>query len=237
MHSETRKIITSFIAPFIFVLIMVGVKLLEIFLPADFVSWGILPRNITGLKGILTAPFIHADWEHLSSNAIPIIVCGAALFYFYKEIAWKVLLIVYLCGGFWLWLGGRENYHIGASNIVYGLACFLFFSGIIRRHTGLIAVSLLVVFLYGSMVWGLLPVLEKISWEGHLFGTLAGILCAVVFRKQGPQRKQYDWENEDDEINLDPINPNDFNPEQQKGILIQYDFKPKNEINNEPEKN
>jgi membrane associated rhomboid family serine protease len=114
-------------------------------------------------------------------------------------VAWRVLLIIYIMSGFWLWLGGRENYHIGASNIVYGLASFLFLSGIIRKHIGLIAISLLVVFLYGSMVWGLLPVLQKISWEGHLFGTLAGILCAYSFRKEGTQRKRYEWEFEEDD--------------------------------------
>ena len=216
---------------------MVAVKISEIYIPADFANWGILPRHIIGLRGILTAPFIHADWEHLSSNAIPMLVCGAALFYFYKEIAWKVFFIVYLCSGFWLWLGGRENYHIGASNIVYGIACFLFLSGIIRKHAGLIAISLLVVFLYGSMVWGLLPVLEKISWEGHLFGTLAGILCAIVFRRQGPQRKQYEWENEDDtDENFSTDYQEEIKEEKNKGILIHYDFKPKENPTNEPEK-
>lgn len=206
MQPEVKKLWGSFIVPFIMVLAIIGVKLAEIYMPSSFVIYGVLPRHIEGLKGILAAPFIHADWEHLASNAVPLLVLGAALFYFYREVAWRVLLIIYIMSGFWLWLGGRENYHIGASNIVYGLASFLFLSGIIRKHIGLIAISLLVVFLYGSMVWGLLPVLQKISWEGHLFGTLAGILCAYSFRKEGTQRKRYEWEFEEDDDTPPPVN-------------------------------
>lgn len=206
MQPEVKKLWGSFIVPFIMVLAIIGVKLAEKYMPSSFVIYGVLPRHIEGLKGILAAPFIHADWEHLASNAVPLLVLGAALFYFYREVAWRVLLIIYIMSGFWLWLGGRENYHIGASNIVYGLASFLFLSGIIRKHIGLIAISLLVVFLYGSMVWGLLPVLQKISWEGHLFGTLAGILCAYSFRKEGTQRKRYEWEFEEDDDTPPPVN-------------------------------
>jgi membrane associated rhomboid family serine protease len=199
MNVEAKKIIKSFIVPAILVLTMVMVKIWEMVNNHSIASLGILPRHPDSLTGIITAPFIHGDWEHLFSNAVPLLICGASLFYFYREIAWKVLVLIYVLSGFWLWLGGRENYHIGASNVVYGLAAFLFFSGIIRRHIGLIAVSLLVVFLYGSMIWGLLPVLEKISWEGHLFGSIAGILCAIVFRKEGTQRQEYQWEADEEE--------------------------------------
>lgn len=233
MQPEVKKLWSSFIVPFIMVVVIVGVKLAEIYISASFVSYGVLPRHIEGLKGILTAPFIHADWEHLAGNAVPLLVLGAALFYFYREVAWRVLLIIYIMSGFWLWLGGRENYHIGASNIVYGLAAFLFLSGIIRKHIGLIAISLLVVFLYGSMVWGLLPVLPKISWEGHLFGTLAGILCAYSFRKEGTQRKRYEWEFEEDDGTPPPMDET-IEP---VPLKVVYSFKEAEKSKDEPEKN
>jgi len=189
--------------------------------------YGVLPRQISGLKGILFIPFLHADWEHLFSNVIPLLVTGSMLFYFYREMAVKVILLIYILSGFWLWLGGRENYHIGASNIVYGITAFLFLSGFIRKHTGLIAVSLLMVFLYGSLVWGLFPVVPKISWEGHLFGALSGILCAIVFRKEGQQQEVYEWTDDDEPFD---DHENDDNAPQ-SSLKIVYSYKKSDEKN------
>lgn len=237
MSSDLKKIISSFFVPSIIVAIMFAVKIYEATSGNMLSDYGILPRHFQGLRGIIFIPFLHADWEHLFSNAVPLLICGAALFYFYREIAWKVLLIIYIASGVWLWLGGRENYHIGASNIVYGLAAFLFLSGIIRKNTSLIAVSLLVVFLYGSMIWGLLPILQKISWEGHLFGSLAGILCAVVFRKEGLQREKYDWENESEEENQEKNEGYpDKKPEDHSHLKIIYTYKKSEEENHGAQK-
>ena len=149
------------------------------------------------------------------------------LFYFYKELAVRVTLLIYILSGFWLWLGGRENYHIGASNIVYGITAFLFLSGFIRKHTGLIAVSLLMVFLYGSLVWGLFPVVPKISWEGHLFGALSGILCAIVFRKEGQQQEVYEWGDDDETFDNHENNEN----APQSSLKIVYSYKKSDEQN------
>lgn len=232
MSSEFKKLSHSFIVPSIIVALMFAVKIFEVSTKTSFAEYGILPRHIQGLRGILFIPFLHADWEHLLSNAAPMLFCGAALFYFYKEIAWKVLLIVYLASGLWLWLGGRESFHIGASNIVYGLAAFLFLSGIIRKNTSLIAVSLLIVFLYGSMIWGLLPILQKVSWEGHLFGSFAGILCAIAFRKEGLQREQYEWENDDDTDDIIPDDTSSENKtENNSPLKIIYTYKKTEEEN------
>lgn len=188
----------------------------------DFSEYGILPRHVEGLVGILTMPFIHQDFNHLFSNSIPLIILGASLIYFYREASLKVFLLVYLLDGIWLWMGGRESYHIGASGIVYGLASFLFFSGIFRRYIRLMAISMLVVFLYGGMVWGLFPIFIGVSWEAHLFGALAGLLCAWVYRHEGPQRPVYEWENEDDEeVTI-------FN-EEGENINIKYFYKPTND--------
>jgi membrane associated rhomboid family serine protease len=167
------------------------------------VPWGILPREAKGIPGIVTSVFIHGDFNHLLSNTFPMLVLGTLLFYFYKKIAKQAFLWVWLISGLWLWVGGRNNiqhpnYHIGASTLVYGLATFLFFSGVFRKHLRLMVVSALVVFLYGSIVWGMFPIKTDISWEGHLFGAIAGVLVAFNYRKEGPQRREYVWENEEE---------------------------------------
>jgi membrane associated rhomboid family serine protease len=108
------------------------------------------------------------------------------------------VILIYLISGIWLWFGGRPAYHIGASGIIYGFASFLFISGIIRKYIPLMAISLLVAFLYGGLIWGVLPIDMKISWEGHLYGGIAGIVVAFYYKNKGPQRKKYDWEIEEE---------------------------------------
>ncbi len=210
------------------------VKGIEIYYRLDLSFLGVYPRHIESLKGIITMPFIHADIKHLFSNSVPLLILGAVLIYFYKELALRVFLLIYFLHGTWLWLGGRENYHIGASGIVYGLSSFLFFSGIFRRDTRLIAISLLVVFLYGGLIWGMFPDFmgPSISWEAHLYGAVAGLLCAFVYRKEGPQRKQYDWETEEDNdeeiILIEGEPPAESEPPSQS-VNINYDYKPTND--------
>ena len=199
MDKEVKRMLLSFLPGLAFVLVLWLVKYLEERSGFSLSSFGVLPRTVSGLKGVITSPFVHGDYKHLISNSIPLLVLGGALFYFYKSLAYRVIAGVYLLGGFWLWLGGRESLHIGASGLVYGLTTFLFFSGVLRRETRLMALSLLVVFLYGGMVWGLFPLFTGMSWEAHLFGSLAGLLFAFVYRKEGPQRKVYQWEEEDDD--------------------------------------
>lgn len=196
---EKRKLLRSFSFPFLFALILWLVKLIEIALDERLFWLGVYPKHFKGLAGILTSPFVHADWTHLMSNTAPILILGTTLFYFYKKVAFRSFLLIYVITGIWVWFGGREAWHIGASGIIYGLASFLFFSGIFRNSIELMAISLVVVFLYGGMVWGLFPIVENISWETHLSGGIAGLLVAVFYRNTGPQRKKYDWEEEEDE--------------------------------------
>src|SRR6187402_2769474 len=157
MRPEERAILRSFIPGLLLAALMWLVKGAEYYFHTDFMQWGIFPRSFDTLKGILTVPFIHADLKHLFSNTIPLIILVAALVYFYRSLAWKILVLVWLLDGFWLWLGARPAWHIGASGIVYGLASFLFFSGVFRKHINLMALSLLVSFLYGGMIWGIFP--------------------------------------------------------------------------------
>jgi membrane associated rhomboid family serine protease len=232
MNAEVRKMLKSFLWPILLSAMMAGVKLYENITQTDLAQYGVLPRHFSGLSGIFFTPFIHADWEHVWSNIIPLIITGGLLFYFYSETAKKVLILIYVLSGVWLWIGGRENYHIGASNLVYGITAYIFFSGFIRRNTSLIAISLLMVFLYGSLIWGLLPVVPKISWEGHLFGAMAGLLCSVVFRNEGLQKVVYDWQNED-EADMIPEDDNNHQSEQASSnpLKIVYSYKNNSEKN------
>jgi len=129
----------------------------------DFTNFGVFPRTLSGLKGVLFSPFIHSGIEHLYHNTIPLFVLSTAVFYFYKPIAWKVLFYGILLSGFLTWLIGRPAFHIGASGLIYVLVSFTFFKGIFAKHYRLIALSLLVVFLYGSMIWYTMPIKEGMS--------------------------------------------------------------------------
>ncbi|MDA3822044.1 MAG: rhomboid family intramembrane serine protease [Bacteroidales bacterium] len=203
---EKRKVLNSLFFPLVFLVTIWMVKFFEITMEIDFVKSGVMPRTLGGLKGILFSPLIHGDWKHLFDNSIPVFILTFALFYFYRGISFTIFFFIYLIGGMILWVIGRESYHIGASGIIYGLASFLFLSGIIRRIPNLMAISLLVVFLYGSLIWGLLPFDYKVSWEGHLSGAIVGIGLAVLYRDQGPEREKPSWELEEEEEE----NPEDF---------------------------
>lgn len=176
----------------------------EYFGEFNFSHYGVLPRTWIGLRGIIFSIFIHGGIEHIASNTLPVLILGMLIFFFYKPIAKPAVVWIWLISGVWLWIGGRNNshypnYHIGASTLIYGFATFLFFSGLFRKHLRLMVVSALVVFMYGSIMWGVFPVKEEISWEGHLFGAIAGLLVAYGYRKEGPQQRKFDWEEENDD--------------------------------------
>lgn len=204
MESEKSKLFYSLFFPVVFLLLIWTVSLVEYLAGTSFAQYGLYPRTLDGALGIITSPLIHADWNHLFANSVPLFVLGASLFYFYRRIALQVFILIWLFGNIWLWGIGREAYHIGASGLVYGMAAFLFVSGLIRKEPRLMAISLLVAFLYGSFIWGIFPELfpdKNISWEGHLMGMLAGVIFAIYYRKKGPQKKRYSWdfEEEDDD--------------------------------------
>lgn len=197
--SEKKRVINSMLYPLIFVVILWLVKGWQLWFDLELHSLGIFPKSVSGLRGIVLAPFIHGSLSHLFSNSIPILVLGTALFYFYKDVAAGVILFSWIITGIWVWVFARSSFHIGASGLIYSLAAFLFVSGILRRHPRLMALSLLVVFLYGGLVWGVFPTQERISWESHLMGMICGLMLAFFYRKHGPQRKRYSWEMEESE--------------------------------------
>ena len=192
--TEKKKILSTLFIPFLFLLLMWLVKIIEVNFQISFVRYGVFPQTIDGLKGILFSPFIHKDFTHLINNSYPILILGGMLFAIYHKIATQLFVWLYFIAGFWLWVIGRPSFHIGASGLIYALASFLLVSGIIRKDPRLTAVSMLVIFLYGSMIWGLLPTKGPISWEGHLTGFISGILVAIFYRNEGPKPKKYQWE-------------------------------------------
>ena len=190
--------------PILFIIFLWLIEAAEVYFNYRPVWLGVQPRSVQGIIGIFTSPFIHAGYEHLLSNTLPLLIIGTGLMYFYHQIAIQVIGLIWLFTGFWVWLAARPEPHIGASGLVYGFVCFIFFSGLLRKDTRLMAISLLVTFLYGSLVWGILPIDQGISWESHLFGSVAGIICAFYFRKEGPQRPKTQWELEEElEKNLE----------------------------------
>lgn len=183
---DRRRMLTALIPPAMVVLLMWIVLGFDKVYHLDLARLGILPRTLGGLKGIFFAPFIHGGIDHLLSNTVPLLVLGWITMYFYPKASGRVLLVSWITTGLWVWAVGRDSHHIGASGIVYALAGFIFFSGLFRRRIALMAVSLIVVFLYGSMWWGVLPLQPGVSWESHLAGGIVGSLMAWFYRRVPP---------------------------------------------------
>ena len=184
---------------------------IEVKFNLSFNKYGIYPKTFQGLRGILFSPFVHCDFKHLFNNSIPLGVLLGCLYYFYEKIASRVLIWGIILSGFLTWLIGRPSYHIGASGVVYLLVSFIFFSGVFRKYYRLIALSLMVVFLYGSLVWYIFPTEERISWEGHLAGFVVGFVFAFVLRKKGPKTEKFEF-SEDEEFESLFDDEGNFNP-------------------------
>ena len=204
--SDTFKFSTRVIVyPLSFVLLIWLVYWFELRFGFRFNDMGIYPRTFSGLRGILFSPFIHGSLEHLYHNTMPLLILSAGLFYFYRAIAWRVLAMGLLFSGFLTWLIGSPAFHIGASGLIYVLMSFMLFKGVFSKNHHLTALSLLVVFLYGSMLWYIFPVKENMSWEGHLSGLLVGLVFAFVFRTSIAKPVRYDWENDHYDEMQDPF--------------------------------
>jgi membrane associated rhomboid family serine protease len=222
------------LAPLFAMLAIWTVFWVEVKLGINFNDYGIYPRRLSGLRGVIFSPFIHGSVEHLYNNTIPLAILTAFLVYFYQAAAFRVYVFGILISGLLTWLIARPSYHIGASGVIYVLASFIFFKGVFAKHFRLVALSLVVVFIYGSMLWYIFPVKENISWEGHLAGFITGFLLALAIKVKVPVEKKYDWEQEDYNEENDPflkhfdedgnfIESTEEEPEKQ--IQIKYHFK------------
>ncbi len=201
MNTDNSVNLKSISFKVIFAIILLWIiKGVEVVFDWNLNVYGIYPREIENLLGIAFAPMIHGTFEHLFSNTMALFVLAIALFYEYPKSAIYVFLIIYFGSGIGVWLFARESYHYGASGLTHGMMFFLFLIGVLRRDKPAMAISMIVFFLYGSMVWGVLPTREDISFETHMFGALAGIICAIIFRNRDPKppEKKYSWEEENE---------------------------------------
>ena len=208
MRSNQFTFSTSVVAwPLFFVLAMWIVFWMELKFSVDVKEFGIYPRDLKGLRGILFSPFIHGDLLHLYNNSIPLLLLLAALRYFYRKVSLHVLVFGILFSGFLTWMIGRESYHIGASGLIYVLVSFIFFKGIQTKYYRLVALSLTLIMVYGGLIWYVFPDVEEgISWEGHLSGLITGFGMSLFFKT--PEYKKpirYEWERPDFDPQSDPF--------------------------------
>lgn len=201
MKHDIRRITLAAVIPLFLIFILYLLKFLEVGMDWDFRKLGVYPMEMRGVFGIFAHPLVHGSWGHLAANTVPFFFLSWCLFYFYRHIAPYIFFAIWIGCGAFTFLIGKPGWHIGASGIIYGLAFFLFFSGILRKHVPLIAISLLVTFLYGGLVWNMFPFFAKetTSWEGHLGGAIAGTLCSIGFMGYGPQRPDPFAEEEEEE--------------------------------------
>jgi membrane associated rhomboid family serine protease len=183
-----------------FVALIWLIDILNWALDLELERFGVRPRQLAGLPGILLAPLLHGGPVHLIANSLPLLVLGTGMLYLYPNSALKVLPAVYLGPGIAVWVFAERGVHVGSSGLVYGLVSYIFVAGLIRLDRRAIAASLLVCFLYGSMVWGVLPIRPGVSWETHLAAALIGLALAIALRRLDiPPRKRYTWEDEVEE--------------------------------------
>jgi len=212
-QEEKQRFYGSMIIPGILVIILWLIKIIEVSFQLSFAEYGLLPQTAIGLRGILFSPLLHSDWAHLSANSVPFFMLSSGLFYYYGKKANAIFALCWLVTGLWVWIFAKDTgMHIGASGVVYALATFHFMGGVLRREPRMMAFSLLVVFLYGGMVWGIIPDFfpnKNISWESHLLGGLAGIIIAIAYRGEGPQRKIYHWDDDEEDIEYFEDDPSD----------------------------
>ncbi len=199
-EAERERIRRALVWPLLGVAMLVAIQLLQSLLVWDFHRLGVLPRDAAGLPGILLAPLVHGSWGHLAANAPALWILGALCIYGFPLATRIALPLIWLLGGLGVWLFARESYHIGASGLTHGLMFFAAVIGIRRRDALSIALALIVLFLYGSMLWGILPTSPGISFESHLAGAVVGTVAGwVLYRRDPfPVYRRYDWEDEDE---------------------------------------
>ena len=180
--------------------------------------FGLRPRHLEGLIGIFTAPLLHSGAEHLFSNTLPLLISLTTLLYLYPRAAMRVIPIIWMGSGLLAWIVGRPSLQFGASGFVYGLLAYVFISGILRMDMRSVAVSVMVWFLYGSMIWGVLPIRPNMSWELHLGGAILGVALAIVYRRWDiTPVKRYEWEDDD---NVPEWFPQHENPQEDSSMEV-----------------
>ncbi|MCC6725662.1 MAG: rhomboid family intramembrane serine protease [Saprospiraceae bacterium] len=205
MQEQKQRILRSLRLPLKFMAVMWGVFMVEVIFDLDFGAYGVFPREVLGLRGILFAPLVHDNFQHLISNSAPMFVLSFIIMYFYRRVAFRSIMMIYLLTGFAVWLFARKVFHIGASGVVYGLLSFVFWSGIFRRSLKSIILALIVTVLYSGYLGGILPNQEGISWESHLLGALVGVFTAYWYKEEieaDEKAQPPSWEGENSEASF-----------------------------------
>lgn len=200
LAKEKEKFIYALFVALMFSVACILVHVLFLVFPIQKYDWSVYPRDLHQWYGIFTGQFIHASWGHLFSNLPPLFVSSLVLFYFYRSIGWAGFILILLLTGFMVFLFGRNYSHIGASGLVYGLISFIFFSGIFRRNVKSIVLMTIMVIMYSGYLAGFFPTEERISWESHLFGAIAGLWTAFIFRnfrEHDEVAVVYEWQGQD----------------------------------------
>lgn len=196
----SKHLVESISFPAKLIILLWVVHLFQFLTGLSLGAWGVYPREVFGLRGVILSPLIHADWGHLLSNTPPLFVLTFMIMFFYRRVAVPSFIMIYLLTGLTVWAFARDQvFHIGASGVVYGLVAFVFWNGIFRWNIKSIALALVVAFYYGGMMIGVLPGQEGISWESHLFGAIVGILTSFWYKKtieKDEEKKVYSWEQE-----------------------------------------
>jgi membrane associated rhomboid family serine protease len=224
LKKEAQKFIEAIQFPIIFVILMWVVHLFKVAFQLSLGGYGVYPRAVDGLKGILLSPLIHGDFHHLISNTVPIFALSVMIFLFYRKIAFQSFILIYLLTGLAVWLFARPVYHIGASGVVYGLVSFVFWNGIFRRNVKSIALALIVTTLYSGYFLGILPNQPGISWESHLFGGIVGILVSFLFKssiEKDEEVKENPWLSEASEQPRNYLDPEVFEKTRQEKLRKQ----------------
>jgi membrane associated rhomboid family serine protease len=212
MANMTQKLWSSLRFPFAMLAILWGVHLINWLLQGQLNVFGVLPRDVVGLRGVLFSPLLHSSWTHLASNSVPFFVLLCIMTFFYKRIAVRSFIMIYVFSGLAVWFFGRHVLHVGASGVVYGLVAFIFWSGIFRRSLRAIVLGLVVTILYSGMIPGILPNQDGISWESHLLGALVGIFTAYWYKEEIESDEQTPppfWELEEADEEARPFLPPD----------------------------
>jgi membrane associated rhomboid family serine protease len=182
-----------------FLVVVWSVFLFDQFLELELIRFGLRPRDGAGLIGLATTPLLHFNLAHLMSNTLPLLIGGTLMLYLFPNASLRVLPMLFVGTSALAWMFARNHVHIGASGLIYGILAFVFVSGLLRRDLRSVGAALLVWFLYGSMLWGVLPSTPSTSWELHASGLGLGVAFALAFRRwDRPPMKRYDWELDDD---------------------------------------
>jgi membrane associated rhomboid family serine protease len=205
-REDSRRLKRSFTIVAAFTAVLWLIKIVAVMAGANLARYGVYPGQPGGLTGIIWAPLIHTSFSHLFANTPPLLLLGTALLYGYPRSAKIVIPAVYIGSGLGVWLFARDAYHVGASGLTFGFMSFVFTVGVLRWDKRATALSLVVFFLYGGMIWGIFPSKPEISFESHFFGAMIGIVMAVLLRDYDPYpaEKHYSWEEEDESIKLEP---------------------------------